>query len=97
MNGPAIHVSEHVVFEVLHDEAVLLNLQTGLYFSLNETGARIWELLVETSDLAQVVKRMSEEFEADCENIDADVRSLVTRLCEARLVQVVGDLPERGR
>ena len=33
------------VFEVLDGEAVILNLEEGIYYNLNETGPIIWKLL----------------------------------------------------
>jgi hypothetical protein len=40
-------ISESVVCAALDDEAVLLNVETGLYFGLDAIGSRIWELLAE--------------------------------------------------
>jgi hypothetical protein len=43
------HCHPSVVFTRLNDtEAVLLHLETKRYYSLNETGARLWELLATT-------------------------------------------------
>ena len=39
--------SHSVIHEVIADEAVVMNLDTGLYFSFNVTGTDIWKMIVE--------------------------------------------------
>lgn len=47
----------------LSDGAVLLNLRTKRYFSLNETGTRVWELLLEGRTEEEIVRTMTQEFD----------------------------------
>ena len=49
----------------LSDGAVLLNLQTKRYFSLNETGTRIWEQVQEGADAESIEGTMIREYEVD--------------------------------
>ena len=74
-------VPEHVLARKLDDEMVLLNLDSGEYFGLNDTGTRVWELLADGRTRDEVVDRLTEEFE-----VAADVASThVTTLCEELL------------
>ena len=75
-----------VVAEILDGEAVLLNLTSGVYFGLNETGTRMWQLLQAYGDIPQVVERMADEFATDQASLEADVRRLVHDLTEMRLL-----------
>jgi coenzyme PQQ synthesis protein D (PqqD) len=45
------------------DEIVLVDLSTDRIYSLNRTAARIWELVSDDGDRAQVERRMLEEFD----------------------------------
>jgi len=47
----------------LSDGAVLLNLRTKRYFSLNETGTRVWELLVAGRTEEEIVRAMTQEYD----------------------------------
>ncbi|HUO50997.1 MAG TPA: PqqD family protein [Gemmatimonadaceae bacterium] len=47
----------------LTDGAVLLNLRTKRYYSLNETGTRIWELLLEGRTEEEIIGAMCGEFD----------------------------------
>ncbi|MCA1726779.1 MAG: PqqD family protein [Actinobacteria bacterium] len=75
-----VSISEDVVFEVLDDETVLLNLTTGEYHTLNGTGTRAWQLIEEHGDLDRVREAMVAEFQVDAVKLDADLERLVSDL-----------------
>ena len=70
----------------LSDGAVLLNLQTKRYFSLNETGTRIWELLHQTADEETIVSTLLREYEVEEPMVRAEVRRILDELIEAQLI-----------
>jgi hypothetical protein len=70
----------------LSDGAVLLNLQTKRYFSLNETGTRIWELVQKTADEETIVAKLLREYEVEEPMVRAEVRRILDELIEAQLI-----------
>jgi hypothetical protein len=70
----------------LSDGAVLLNLQTKRYFSLNETGARIWELVQQAAEEESIVATLIREYEVDEAAAGAEVRRILDELIEAQLI-----------
>lgn len=70
----------------LSDGAVLLNLQTKRYFSLNETGTRIWELVQQTSDEETIVVTLLREYEVEEPMVRTEVRRILDELIEAQLI-----------
>jgi coenzyme PQQ synthesis protein D (PqqD) len=82
----AIRIADDVVFEVLDDETVVLNLTSGDYYTLNGTGTRAWQLIEEHGDLETVREVMSAEFDAEGDRIAEDLQRLVRDLVERRLV-----------
>ncbi len=70
-------------------EAVLLHLGTKAYFTLNETGLRIWELLSGDLTLDEVGKKLLEEFDVSPEKAQESVLSLISDLVREKLVEVV--------
>ena len=70
----------------LSDGAVLLNLQTKRYFSLNETGTRIWELVQRTADEEMIVSTLLSEYEVEEPMVRAEVRRILDELIEAQLI-----------
>jgi hypothetical protein len=78
--------SPDITLRVLESEAVLLNVQTGAYFSLNKVGTHIWQLYGEGKTLAEVVEGVCERFEVTAERAEADVRAFTERLVERGLL-----------
>lgn len=70
----------------LSDGAVLLNLQTKRYFSLNETGTRIWELVQQTAEEEEIVQALLGEYEVDEAMARTEVRRILDELVEAQLI-----------
>ena len=70
----------------LSDGAVLLNLQTKRYFSLNETGTRIWELVQESVDEEEIAALLIKEYVVREAVARAEVRRILEELREARLI-----------
>jgi hypothetical protein len=70
----------------LADGAVLLNLQTKRYFSLNETGTRIWEMVQQTSDEEAIVTTLLSEYDVEEPMARTEVRRILDELIEAQLI-----------
>ena len=69
-----------VVFRELEGEAVLLNLDTGIYFGLNASGTRMWRLIVEHRSLDRVLAALQREFDAPPEQLESDLLAWVSQL-----------------
>ncbi len=78
--------SPDVQCAVLDDEAVLLNLQNGHYYTLNRVGTSMWELLAGRT-LREVLDEICQRFEVDRERAHDDLVALVMRLEAEELVQ----------
>ena len=92
MSGPRspFSIPEHVLARKLDDEMVLLNLDSGEYFGLNDSGTRVWELLADGCCRAEVVDTLTREFEVAPEVAASHVATLCDELLRAGL------LAERG-
>jgi hypothetical protein len=81
-------VAETAVFRELEGEAVLLNLDTGMYFGLNEVGTRMWRLMEQHGQLDAVRDAIVGEFDVNASTAERDLLALVAALREKGLVQV---------
>lgn len=77
-----------VLSRVLDGEAVLLDLAGGRYFGANEVGSFAWERIVEGTTLAELVARVTAEFEIDEPTAEADLRRFVVDLLDRGLVRI---------
>ena len=70
----------------LSDGAVLLNLQTKRYFSLNETGTRIWEMVQQTAEEEAIITALLNEYDVEEPVARSEVRRILEELIEAQLI-----------
>lgn len=72
----------------LADEAVILNLDSGIYYGLNEVGARIWELVQQPRSFADLHSILLEEYDVDSDACQQDLTKILLELKSANLVEV---------
>jgi hypothetical protein len=71
-----------------HGETMLLDLAGGAYYTLNESGAIVWDMLKQGTTLADIVDALEARYDAPREQIAADASTMTTQLVAASLVQL---------
>ncbi len=84
--APAFVVNSEVVARMVGDEAILLDLTTGTYFTLNPVGAVIWRALEAGDSVDAIVATVLAEFDADEPVVREDIRLLLDDLVDKGLV-----------
>lgn len=82
-------IPPNVLEQQLDDEIVILDLESGRYFGLQEVGARAWRLLTASGDTAAVQAQMLDEFEVEEAVLRQDLDELWQGLLAAGLVAPV--------
>lgn len=70
-------------------ELVMMSIENGEYYGLDEIGSRIWELIETPLSLKELVTKLIEEFEVTEEECMADTLDFISELNERNLVLVV--------
>ncbi len=83
-----VKVAQSVVYEVVEGQAVVLSLEGGQYFALNDSGTRIWQLIEELGDTDAILDQMESEFDADRVTLEGDLKRLLDGLAQRGLVDV---------
>jgi hypothetical protein len=83
-----VRVPPHVVFRAFPGETLVLNLETGLYHSLNSTGGRMLELLREFGLVRAVADRLAAEYERCAERLVEELCDYCAVLAEHGLVEL---------
>ena len=81
-------VPHHVVFRALASETVLLNIQSGYYFGLDEVGGRFFEVLREGGSVGGAVEVLTREFDAPPERIQKDMLGYCVELLRHGLIEL---------
>lgn len=82
---------DHVVMRELEGEAVLLDLETEVYFGLDEVGTRVWTELVASGSVEAACGALQREFEVAPAVLRRDVEQLTRRLLETGLLELDAD------
>jgi Coenzyme PQQ synthesis protein D (PqqD) len=90
-----IVASDDVLAGEFEAEAVMLDLRSGVYYGLEGTGARIWQLLRSPMSLAALRDTLVAEYDVEPQRCAADLRELLEALARHGLVRVItgGDAP----
>jgi hypothetical protein len=79
--------STDAVTKPLGGDVVLVHLRTNRIYTLNQTGARLWELLEQGHDLKRAREQMLLEFEVGEGQLRDEIRALVDELVKTGLLE----------
>ena len=78
--------SEDVAAEILDGEAVMINLSTGVYYSMDKAGALVWDRLQAGCTLDDVITAVTGTYAVPREQAESNVRELVEELVQENLL-----------
>jgi hypothetical protein len=73
----------------LNGEKVMMNLETGKYFVLNDVASRIWESIQVTIVVNEIISGLLNEYDIDKSTCETGVISFLSKLNYAKLIHVV--------
>ena len=82
-----LRIPKSVLFRELSGEIVLLNTATGKYFSLDATGACIWQALKASGTLRDALDALLLAFDVAEPQARIDVLDLASKLCTHELLE----------
>ncbi len=82
-----IKILDSVFLTELEDEMVVLNSETGEYFTLNDSGAFFFQQLAKTGNFTVSVHAVTQHFEVEPEVVEADAQELVRALLDEGLIE----------
>jgi hypothetical protein len=80
---------EGQVSTVVDGKAVLMSVDNGKYYNMDEIGSRIWALIETPASVSAVCDQLTKEFEVERATCEQDVLSLLESLLKQDLIRVV--------
>ena len=80
--------SEDQVSCRLDGEAALLQMSEGVYYGLDELGARIWDEMQEPITIEELRDRIVREYDVDVDRAERDLIEFCEKMISAGLVRV---------
>jgi len=83
-----VAIGADLVARDFNGQVVILNLESGAYFGLEQLGARIWALLEQGGPLRRVFDEIHQEYDVSPDTLERDLLRLVGELRTKGLVSV---------
>ena len=65
---------------------IIVNVETGNYYSLNQTASDIWHLILTGKDKEQIITELSNTYSADRETINSDFSNCINKWLKEELI-----------
>ncbi|MGB9746313.1 MAG: lasso peptide biosynthesis PqqD family chaperone [Bacteroidales bacterium] len=75
-----------LIFSDMDGETVMMSIQNGEYYGLDEVGSRIWQLLENPESAKTLTQKLIEEYEVSQETCLSDVMEFLNILAEKQLI-----------
>jgi len=85
-----VSIAPDVLFRVVGQEVVLLNLKTQLYLGLDAVGARMWKLLTDEPSIQAAYEALLEEYDVESARLREDLGEFLGKLLAQGLIQICG-------
>lgn len=82
----ALKLSPHIRYRLIDDETLIIKQDSNQIFVANEIGARILDLIREHHPLADIASVLSDEYDAEKEEIAGDVESFCATLVDEKIL-----------
>ncbi len=91
LTSPCFSIVDNILFRKVENEAVLLHIPTGMYYSLNETSLSFWEALCDRQPLGPVIEKIIAEYEVEYSQVLNDLKTFLQDLSEYGLISRSSD------
>jgi hypothetical protein len=81
-------VSDRVVARAVSGATVLLNLDTGRSFMLDDVGARAWSVLMASASIQDAYESLLTEYQVEPDQLRADLTALIADLEAQGLLEI---------
>jgi len=80
--------TSHTTYEIVDNQAVIIDLNAGAYISLNETGSFFWERLDGETSLADIANALAEAYDVSPTITQPDVLDLAKALLNDAFIEL---------
>jgi Coenzyme PQQ synthesis protein D (PqqD) len=83
--------SPQVINEIIDGEAIMINLATGSYYSLDRVGGDVWTMLEASRPVEDIVAELGRLYDAPEQDVRRGVEDLLEQLAAEELIVPCGD------
>jgi len=79
--------TSQVTHETLEGEVIIIHLKSGTYYSLQNVGASIWNLIESGTNVGEIIEQITHQFDGNRSEIENAVKRLISELREGNLIE----------
>jgi hypothetical protein len=79
-------INKNIAHEIIDGEAVIINFDNGNYYSLNKTGAEIWNFIEKKATLMEIVDDLAARYGGNKVEIEKSISLLLADLEKETLI-----------
>ena len=83
--------TDKILFADIDEEVVMMDLEQGTYFGMDEIGSQIWNLIAEPIRVADLCSTLQETYEVSPEDCLRDAVEFLDQLNEQGLLSIQSD------
>jgi hypothetical protein len=78
----------NIISDVFGEEVVLVNLESGVYYSLRDSAAQIWIRLINQYSPTEIVVDLIQIYKVDENVLISDINLFFTQLLEVKIIKI---------
>lgn len=82
---------KRIVWKKTENEVVILNLNTGHYYTLKEAGLLIWDGVVEQKSIKEIARQLETNYEIDYQSALRDTQQCLENLLTEQIMTLVAE------
>jgi hypothetical protein len=82
-----VRAAPHVLFRLMGEEAVLVNLNTERYLGLDPVGTRMWSVLTMATSIQAAFEELHQEYDVEPARLRADLEEFIEQLLGQQLIE----------
>lgn len=85
--------SNEVAGKVMDGEAILINLDTGAYYSMDNVGAVIWQFIDERRSVEEMLAGITAQYDVSAAQAESDILRILGELVDEKLASTTTEGP----
>tara|TARA_R100001129_G_scaffold125420_1_gene87825 strand:+ start:651 stop:929 length:279 start_codon:yes stop_codon:yes gene_type:complete len=72
----------------VEDRVMIMNIDTGTYYEIDKSAARIWDLLEQPKNFGELCDSLCQVYEVEREQCRSDTAAFLDELTDLRLIRI---------
>ena len=86
----------NIISDVFGEEVVLVNLESGVYYSLRYSAAQIWIRLINQYSPSEIFADLIQIYKVDENDLKSEINLFFTQLLEVKIIKVASETKKKS-